>query len=143
MTAYISMALYLGTLSVMDIRSKRIYNCMFIVGIVPVLIACITNESFDPFGRFLGVLSGTVILILAVLTKEKIGKGDAVIFMLTGAAVGIAENLAVIGTAFLLAGLLSAVLLPFKALRLKQHIAFVPFILAAYLFVEGLLLSKC
>ena len=47
--------------------------------------------------------SGSIFYMISLLTKEKIGKGDAFLFGMTGAAMGLWKNVMIIYISFMIA----------------------------------------
>lgn len=80
-----------------------------------------------------GILIGIVLLLLAKMTREKIGYGDGWIFVVTGIYLGFHSNMYLLLLSLFLASLVSICLLVFKKVNKKTELPFVPFILPGYL----------
>ena len=135
------LAVYLAAAAIIDILHKKIKYRMLICGVIPVaasLIRLLTEHEDEKTVRYglilmaAGLALGFVFLIIAVATGERLGKGDAVIFCICGATVGIESLIAVIMTAFLLSAVYSAAMLAAGRLRKHSRIAFIPFIFLGY-----------
>ena len=80
-----------------------------------------------------GIFIGIVLLLLAKMTREKIGYGDGWIFVVTGIYMGFRNNMYLLLLSLFLASLVSICLLVFKKVNKKTELPFVPFILPGYL----------
>lgn len=80
-----------------------------------------------------GILIGIVLLLLAKMTREKIGYGDGWIFVVTGIYLGFRGNIYLLLISLFLASLVSIYLLVFKKANRKTELPFVSFLLPSYL----------
>lgn len=80
-----------------------------------------------------GILIGIVLLLLAKMTREKIGYGDGWIFVVTGIYMGFRNNMYLLLLSLFLASLVSICLLVFKKVNKKTELPFVSFVLPGYL----------
>lgn len=132
MVQTISLLSMLGGCSACDVKTGRIPVvplCLF--GIFGTIFSFLSAPK-SGWSLLAGAGVGLFLLVLALLSKESIGKGDALLFAVTGVFLGGAENLALL----ILSSLLSATGAGVALLRGKGHRArlpFVPFVFAAYL----------
>ena len=95
-TAAVVLTAYLGLASMIDIAKKRLPVWVLAAGTVPAVIGTAASVLNAPEGErikvlishALGMLIGLSFLIICLITREKLGKGDAIIFAVCGAAVG-------------------------------------------------------
>ena len=80
-----------------------------------------------------GILIGIMLLLLAKMTREKIGYGDGWIFVVTGIYMGFRNNMYLLLLSLFLASLVSICLLVFKKVNKKTELPFVSFVLPGYL----------
>lgn len=85
------------------------------------------------YGYPMGWVIGCAMLILSVLTKEALGKGDGWVFLVLGVLLTFQECMKILFIALFAAAAFSAVALILKKASRKTPIAFLPFILAASL----------
>lgn len=78
-----------------------------------------------------GMVLGIFFMIISICTKEKIGKGDAILIMGTGSYLGGMGGLIVVFSALLLA-LVYGLFLVWKKKGWAYEMAFVPFLLIPY-----------
>ena len=78
------------------------------------------------------MLVGGVLFIIAKLTKEQIGIGDALVFCVTGIFLDFVQNLTLLMGTFLLVGIISLIWLVGKKKGRNDSVAMMPFTLAAY-----------
>lgn len=125
----------LGTLvvhSIEDIREKKItVNITLFSGIIGVLLHLLfQNQSI--YEMLAGTLPGCAILLLACLTKGKIGTGDGIVFMLTGLYLGFGKNMMLMSISFLLAGVYGLFLLIQREEGEDQNMPLMPFLFLGY-----------
>lgn len=135
LTVNITMGIYLLVTGVSDIRKKTVNILLLSTGIIPVILSFFINDGPDLTDRCIGLIPGIIILAIAVLSHEKIGKADAFVFCIIGATFGLAGEIAFMGAAFLLASFASLAMLAMGRITRKSEIPFIPFILAGYLMV--------
>ena len=105
---------------------------VMIVGILGVIFqfGIIQENGLKIIG---GILIGIVLLLLAKMTREKIGYGDGWIFVVTGIYMGFRNNMYLLLLSLFLASLVSICLLVFKKVNKKTELPFVSFVLPGYL----------
>lgn len=87
-------------------------------------------ELLDIFG---GMLIGVVLLVISVYSGEMIGKGDALIVLVSGIYIGFWNNLILVWGASVLAGVFGLIYI-IKGHR-KKELPFVPFLLSVYILI--------
>lgn len=127
------MVMYLGTLSVIDLRKKKIHVCCLIFGIF--IMAASMIESSNPlwYERLAGAGIGLGMLLVSVITKEAIGKADCILMLYLGVMLGYAECLKLLFFSFLICSIVCMVCLGFRVVTRKQRMAFVPFLFVGFL----------
>ena len=146
-TAAVVLTAYLGLASMIDIAKKRLPVWVLAAGTVPAVIGTAASVLNAPEGErikvlishALGMLIGLSFLIICLITREKLGKGDAIIFAVCGAAVGHEKLLTLILSAFLLSALYGVAMLAIGRMTRKSSFAFVPFILLGNIMTEVLM----
>ncbi|MCI9136819.1 MAG: hypothetical protein HFH48_04535 [Lachnospiraceae bacterium] len=132
MQRYVLLGL-LGLCSWEDIKSKEltvIYILMFGIGGMLLHLFCPIHSIYSIMW---GILLGVILMVLSWLTGGTIGMGDGILLVVTGVYLGGANNLELFLTGLLLAAFWSLGLLLFHRKGGREKIAFVPFLLAAYL----------
>ena len=115
-----------------DIRHRQISMISVAVFAVIGLIIQLVfdfDRWYEPFG---GVVLGVVLLLLAKITKERIGYGDGWIMFVTGIYLGFRYNLFLLTMALFLAALVSVGLLICKKVNRHSSIPFVTFLFVGY-----------
>lgn len=82
--------------------------------------------------------SGSIFYLISLLTKEKLGKGDAFLFGMTGAAVGLWKNIMIIYSSFMIAFAVALYLLIIRKKKKETAFPFAPCIGIAYFFVSAI-----
>ncbi len=118
-----------------DVRSKKVRVIEIIIfGIVGLII----DFSIRPYS-FLsilgGVMVGLMVYLFSVLTKEKIGKGDALVVMVTGLYLGFQNTLLLVWLSTVLAAVIGSIIIRKNNVNTDFEIPFVPFLLMGYLII--------
>lgn len=124
--------------AIKDIKEKKIYLAVVLVEL-PVLMGA--QYWMGKGGAAIWIASvgiGAFFYLISVITRGQIGKGDALVFCMTGAGVGLYDNLLLIYVAFFLAFLAAVFLWAVRGVNKKYSIPLTPFILCAYLLVAGI-----
>lgn len=124
--------------AIKDIKEKKIYLAVVLVEL-PVLMGA--QYWMGEGGVAIWIASvgiGAFFYFISVVTRGQIGKGDALVFCMTGAGVGLYDNLLLIYVAFFLAFLAAVFLWAVRGVNKKYSIPLTPFILCAYLLVAGI-----
>jgi prepilin signal peptidase PulO-like enzyme (type II secretory pathway) len=138
---------YLLSAAIADILRKKIPVWLIVMGIFPVLLGIFMSLSgTDPgevpevvISHGAGALIGASFIPVSLMTREKLGKGDALLFTVCGGAAGYEKLMILIMSAFLLGALYAAAMLAMGRLTRKSSFAFAPFILAGYVMTEVLM----
>ncbi len=81
-----------------------------------------------------GMSVGAFLYLIAYLSGEKIGKGDALLVTVCGIFLGFWETILLLWIAFLLAGIFGFIMMKFRHVGRDHQIPFVPFLLVGYVF---------
>lgn len=129
----LNLALFVIMLSILviDLEHQIIPDIFIQVGIVIALI--VYGDSSFIFERILaGFLSSLILLFLHLITKGKgMGLGDVKFALLAGMIVGINHFLVWLFIAFLTGGLVGSILILLRIAKLKDKIAFGPFLIVS------------
>ena len=128
MWQWLMMAVVLIPSAIRDIRTKRINGYLCLVGTLAALFVREQLFSEDSLVLLLDLTLGIIMYVIATLTKERIGKGDAVTMIFIGAVAGIETVLLALFISFSGAAAISAVLLSFKKVRKDTKLPFLPFL---------------
>lgn len=146
MLYYVAVGILLLWNSVQDIRKKTLYNRGLLLGAGVMLLLfagdclysgtiadLLLSEGEVPWKRLLGVIPGIGVLILSIVLRGGIGKGDGYLLCITGMALGAEQNTALLLYGLFLAGVMAAVLLILKRVKRDTKLPFVPFLFAGFL----------
>lgn len=128
--------LYLGSLSVMDIRSKRLPIWMLAVGGILAVGFQLLWRGIPVSLTVAGGATGIVFLAVSKVTEEAFGYGDSILIGVLGVYLGFWNLLCLLVVTFLFASGAAMVALVRKKFRRKTVMPFVPFLGIGY----GLLL---
>ena len=114
-----------------DKRTKRIRIIPLAVALPVGIILSFLQGKEDGIYSLFGMIPGLLFLGIAVATKEKVGYGDGLVILVTGALLGLKINLVMVLIGLFLAALTAVWLLIRKRAGGKTKMAFVPFLLPA------------
>ncbi len=116
-----------------DLRKHRVSMITIVIaGVLGVILqfSIIRENGLEILG---GILIGIMLLLLAKMTREKIGYGDGWIFVVAGIYLGFRGNIYLLLLSLFLASSASICLLVFKKVNRKTELPFVSFLLPGYL----------
>ena len=122
---------YLAIMAVIDRRRKEI---PVLPGVL-CLILLVRAQFVDCKGWLSwlpGMLIGLFLYIVSKISDGAIGEGDALVYFLTGVALGFFRNLELLICSLFLSSLVSGFLLVFRRVGKKERIPLVPFTALAY-----------
>ena len=119
--------------SIFDLWKKQIPICVLCVfGLSGILYQWIYGDN-SWVEVLSGVMVGVILYIISIVTKEKVGKGDAFMTMASGAYLGFWENMALLWMASMLAGIICLVVYYGFKKNEEATVPFAPFLLGSYL----------
>lgn len=123
---------YLGVLTVMDIRNKRLNLLFLLSGFLLMTAGFFCKREIHPLLLATGAGVGLVFLLASRVTGESFGYGDSILIMIMGGFLGFWDILSLLTAAFLLAAVFSVIMLVRKKFNRKTAFPFVPFLMIAY-----------
>ncbi len=140
------LAAYLGIAAVIDLLKKKLPVYYLVLGVIPAacgMISAVTAADLGETGRILishaiGAGIGLFFLIICAVTREKLGKADAILFTVCGAATGYEILITLIMFSFLLSAVYAVAMLAIGRMNRKSAFAFAPFILLGFIMTEVL-----
>ncbi len=118
-----------------DIKFKKIPIILPIIwGVIGVVWnAGIKKLEIEQWiGVVCSVLIGCILLLFSFWSKDALGKGDALIFIVIGIFIDFYSNLLLLGTALFLSSFAAIYLLIIRRKNKKTNIPLIPFIYTAY-----------
>ena len=127
----IMVAIYLVVMAIADGKNKEIPVLPGIVCFVCIVVGQIADGT--PWQSWLpGISVGALLYGISKGSRGSIGEGDALVYILTGALLGVGKNLEVLILSLLLCSVVSLGLLAVRHVGRHHKIAFVPFTAIAY-----------
>ena len=123
---------YLGVLTVMDIRNKRLNLLFLLSGFLLMTAGFFCKREIHPLLLATGASVGLVFVLASRVTGESFGYGDSILIMIMGGFLGFWDILSLLTAAFLLAAVFSVIMLVRKKFNRKTAFPFVPFLMIAY-----------
>ena len=127
-----------GLTLVDDVRFKRIrvFEVIFF-GMIGVMMNCFykTHDLISVLG---GVAVGIVLYIFSIISKEMLGKGDALMIMAVGVYLGFSNTLLLVWISSIIAALVGGIYLLVTKKNIREEIPFVPFLLTGYSIMLGI-----
>ena len=130
----VTLLFFLGGAAWIDHRKRELPLFYIAGGFGLGLLLHILSKAAILSGVLPGFLPGLFCLLLAKLTHEAIGYGDALMILAVGAFCSIRILLFLLFGGFLTAALYAGVLLIWKKRKQKEEIPFLPFLLCGYIF---------
>ncbi|MGN0415289.1 MAG: hypothetical protein ACI4FX_07345 [Agathobacter sp.] len=129
-----SLVLLVGlmALGVEDLWKKQISSLPLILMAVAGGVLSVVTGDWKDWMVILRFLPGSITLLLAWLTKESIGYGDALVLLCMGCFLPTVQILNLCMCALTMSGIWALFLLLVRKKNRKTQIPFVPFLLAAY-----------
>ncbi len=122
-------------LSVEDIKRKTIPGIPIMGwGIFAIFLHLILGKN-DIISMAVGMIPGVGAYVLSILTKEKIGKGDAVLLMVTGLYMGFWGNVFMLWLGLIFAAVGGIIAIAMFKRKRGDELPFVPFLFAGYLVI--------
>ena len=133
MVQQISVLAVLGICSYEDIKNKRIHVGWPAVFAAAGILMWILEGEWHMVEILFSILPGLLVLFLSFITRGGIGEGDGMLLMTIGIYLGGAGVLQIFVYALFLAGGYALFLFLIKKKGRKYEIAFIPFLLLAFL----------
>lgn len=135
MEYYIATILFLGVCTVMDLRKKQIWWPLAAAFLMMAAAFHFALEDIGGIDLLGGVGIGLGLLFISWGTREAIGYGDGLVVAACGAAQGFAKTMVLTAAALCFAAVWSGILLILKKVGRGDSFPFLPFLLAADIFV--------
>lgn len=127
--AGILLILFLITSAISDIKEKKIYLKNIVIFFIIGILINILNLNISIIEALLGMTIGLFLIGLAYLTGEKIGRGDGMVFAVTGVYLGFWGNLLLLLMSMMLCSFFSVIFLIARKADRNTRIPMVPFLL--------------
>lgn len=129
--------IFLAAAAYEDYKTEKISMILILTGAAISIAAAVINK--DNIMQILyGILTGNAILLIGYASREAVGYGDGLIFIITGIFLGWMNNTVLIAGSLLLAAVCSMILMALRIKKRTDRIAFVPFILGAYVLMKAM-----
>ena len=112
-----------------DIKKRNVCGWLCILNIVAAIMLHTIFRDISGKSLIEGAIIGGIFLIISVVTREKIGYGDSLVFLAIGLIMGGEKCFVII----LLCSIFSLVAIILKKTTFKSTVAFMPFVLAGAL----------
>lgn len=128
MAAYIIMLVMLAYESVIDIRERKIdIRAVLAAGITSMLVGVFFYERPVIFILY-GIILGGVLIMLARISRQRIGYGDAIIFMVLGMCLEPVRVLGILWVSMLMAGVYGMIKIILFNKDRNLALPFIPFV---------------
>ena len=119
---------FLLVCTVTDLKERKVYT-LFCLGNLAAVIALMlwNNEKF--INIMLGMVPGIILLGISLIASEAIGRGDAIVVMVIGSALGYTRTVEILTWAFLTCLVVAGIGKLKKKITLKSKMPFVPFLM--------------
>lgn len=114
--------------SISDIRAKSVSILFLVIAGAGVIPIAIWERNVPLSARLFGIALGGVFLLIGFMTKEAVGKGDAAMIGICGAALGLSSAVMILCVGLMFSSIVSLLLLCLKKAGRKSRIPFFPFL---------------
>lgn len=126
--------IYLMVMAVIDRRTKQIpvwpgVACMAVIALVSMLGGTDWKHC-QP-----GILVGVFLYAVSRVSRGRVGAGDALVYAVTGMALGFSRNVELLAASLFLASIAALVLVTVRRVGRNYAMPFVPFTAAAFVIV--------
>lgn len=119
-----------------DIKKREIPVKLVVTGTIFGLVtSLLKKEGFD-LNICVGCIPGVCLLILSVLMRENIGLGDGLVVFMGGFYLSFFQVIEWLFYSFLLCSFVGLLLVMVKRMKIKDTLAFVPFLLLVYISLQ-------
>ena len=124
---------FLGVLSARDIKTHQVRDVEVFLGVIFGFIFHLMFHRISIYNMLGGIAVGVMLYLISVLSGEQIGKGDALIVMMTGAYLGFWKNLVLLWVAAIALTIFGLIRVLLRKSKIKDRFAFAPFVFMACL----------
>ena len=128
----IVLGIWLGIQGVIDWKYKEIPLWIFLLGGVIGVCFCV-SEGREIVDILIACMPGSILLIVSRLTKEIIGYGDDIVFVVMGLYMSFEKLISIGILAYMIAGVVALFMLVVLRKNGNYRIAFLPFLGISYL----------
>ncbi len=121
----------LAAFSWVDIKKKELPLLLLGACAAAGLILCLATGEPSLTGMLGGICVGGVLLLCALASRESIGTGDGLLFIVTGIYLGLWKNLMLLFFAAAACAVFGLIMMLTKKFTRKHAFPFVPFVLAS------------
>lgn len=135
MWKFVTLSIWLGILSVSDLRWKRVPVWLLAVGgiIMTIMSADQFEQGIKGAAELIwGLMPGALLLLMAVITK-KAGIADGIVLLLLSLPLGYRECIVSFVLSFLIMSIVSLLLLVLNKVKGNSKLPYLPFLLAGYM----------
>lgn len=123
---------FLISLSVMDIKYRKLPGTMLAMAGILAFVYCIVFERRNMWLSIAGLLVGMFFVFLSKVTREGIGYGDSLLFCILGLYLGIWRFLELLVISWLLVALAAMFMLVIQRFYRRSAFPMVPFIAVGF-----------
>lgn len=127
---------FLTICALFDWKRKQIPTISLWIGGIVMSIVCIvqivlgTRTIWDSFG---GILVGLFLLFISFITRQQIGLGDGILFVITGIGLGFFDNIILLMSSLFLTSIVALSLFVAKKIKRKETLPFIPFVWVSFI----------
>lgn len=124
--------LFLGLMSLFDIKSKRLPDVSVILSLVSAVLVRIAFKGLPLKSYVAAMVVGVTFMLISYFTDEKIGYGDSLVILFIGILLGFENLLFIIFSALVMCLVTGVVMIIVNDGRKDLTLPFVPFMFAAF-----------
>lgn len=127
--------LFLGFCSITDIRRKiiNIIPCFIVAGTGLIFHIILMDTTWS--NQFVGIILGLILLLLSFITREAIGRGDALVVIALGFILDGIMIFQMIFWAFILVDIFAVIAALARKIKFKSALQFTPFLFVSEIII--------
>lgn len=140
MLIVLMMKIWLLSISIMDIQSRRVPVWMLVVegSLAAAAVICqFWTGDVKLFDALTGILPGIGLFLIALTTK-KVGTGDGIVLIFLGVMSGWGKSMMIFGISLFLISICSVLLLILRKVKRNTGIPYLPFLTAGWILTDKL-----
>ena len=123
--------------AITDLKSKTIPIWWTVVFGISAMIYQIFWKKQKLEAILFSMIIGVTLLVAAKISNQRIGYGDGIIFLILGLWIGFWDGISLLFFSLILSSIISVYLILVRRKGSDYRIPFIPFVIAAYIILEG------
>jgi len=116
-----------------DIKKKKISIMVSVIFFIVGMVLTLVSKEHTLVSVLGGLGVGALLILMGKISRQAVGFGDGIIFLVTGLYLGFVRNLVLLLYGLVICALASIIFLVIRKFKMKDKIPFAPFILTSFI----------